>query len=173
MKIKVRPEARSESEIITQINDMAFGREDEGNLVNSLKKRLEFIPELSFIALFGDQPVGHLLLFPVIIKGESSNYKTLSLAPMSVMPEFQGLGIGSELIKTGLAKAKELGYKSVVVLGHADYYPKFGFTPASAWKITSPFEAPDENFMAIELIEGALTGKSGVIEYPNDFYKLT
>lgn len=172
MKIKVRPEARSESEIITQINDMAFGREDEGNMVNALKKRLEYIPEFSFIALFGDQPVGHLLLFPVTIKGEKSSFRTLSLAPMSVMPEFQGLGIGSELIKTGLAKAKEMGYNSVVVLGHASYYPKFGFLPASKWNITCPFEAPDENFMAVELTEGTLTGKSGIVEYPNDFFKL-
>lgn len=73
------------------------------------------------------------------------------------------------LILEALQKAKELGYRSVVVLGHPDYYPKFGFQKASLWGIKAPFEVPDAVFMAIELWEQALENVSGVVEYSRAF----
>ena len=88
---------------------------------------------------------------------------------MAVILDFQRQGVGSELIKRGMEKAKELGYNSIIVLGHKEYYSKFGFKRASEWNIKCCFEVPDEAFMAIELNYGALEGKAGTVEYPDEF----
>ena len=88
---------------------------------------------------------------------------------MAVLPKFQKKGIGGSLIIEGLKKAKELGYKSVIVLGHKEYYPKFGFKKASKWGIVCPFEVPDEYFMAIELTAETLSEKTGTVVYPQEF----
>ena len=88
---------------------------------------------------------------------------------MSVLPEFQKKSIGKLMVVYALQTAKDIGYDSVVVLGHPSYFPKFGFEPASTWKIKSPFPAPDEAFMAIELKFGSLQEKSGTVEFPAAF----
>ncbi len=154
------------------INDMAFGQEAEGILVEKLRKNKKFIKDLSLVACMGNEIVGHILFFPIEIKSEDSNFESLALAPMSVIPELQGLGIGSQLIENGLAKAKKMGYKSVIVLGHAEFYTKFNFAPASNFKISCPFEAPDEVFMALELEKDSLASVSGFVEYPKEFNHL-
>ncbi len=111
------------------------------------------------------------LFLPIVIKSGAGDkeYETISLAPLSVRPELQKQGIGGRLIKEGLEACKKLGYGSVIVLGHPEYYPKFGFEPASKWGIDDPFGAPEEAFMALELKEGALEGVSGVVDYPEEF----
>lgn len=81
----------------------------------------------------------------------------------------QRQGIGTRLLKYGLQKAKELGFESVIVLGHPEYYKKFGFKSASRWNIKCPFEVPDEVFMALELKENALNNASGIVRYPDVF----
>lgn len=169
MNITIRPETRSDYPVISQINDLAFGRENEGELIERLRKKPDFLKDLSLLALFDGQPVGHILFYPITITGKEKQSKVLALAPMSVMPEFQGLGIGSSLIEKGLLKAKGLGYKAVIVLGHKEYYPRFGFQPASKWEIKAPFETPDENFMALNLEEGYLETAPGIVEYPREF----
>jgi predicted N-acetyltransferase YhbS len=88
---------------------------------------------------------------------------------LAVLPELQKQGIGEKLITEGLRKAKELGFSSVIVVGHKDYYPKYGFEKASKWNIKCSFKVPDEAFMAIELNIGALTEKSGIVEFPKEF----
>lgn len=94
---------------------------------------------------------------------------SLALAPVSVAPEVHRKGVGSQLILAALEKAKQLGYHSVIVLGHPDYYPKFGFKPASLWKIRAPFEVPDEVFMVLELTENALEHTQGIVQYSKAF----
>jgi len=120
------------------------------------------------VADINNRIVGHILFSKIKIIGNSI-FETLALAPMAVLPEFQKRGIGSNLINRGMEKAKELGFDSVIVLGHKDYYPKFGFKRASKWNIKCCFEVPDEAFMAVELIDGALKGKEGTIKYPDEF----
>ncbi len=93
----------------------------------------------------------------------------LSLAPMSVHPNYQRKGIGSRLVREGLKQAKEKGYGSVIVVGHPEYYPRFGFNKASKFDIKVPFDAPDNAFMALELVENALQNVKGVVEYPTPF----
>ena len=94
---------------------------------------------------------------------------SLALAPVAVVPEQQKKGIGSQLIRTALKKAKEIGFQSIIVLGHPDYYPKFGFKPASLWNIRAPFEVPNEIFMALELTENSLENVQGVVHYSKPF----
>ncbi len=110
-------------------------------------------------------------MFPIIIRSATGEEKeTISLAPVAVRPDFQKKGIGEELIKEGLKSSdRQFGYDSVIVLGHPEYYPKFGFKKAGSWGIKDPFGAPAEAFMALELKEGALKGAGGVVEYPEEF----
>jgi putative acetyltransferase len=166
----VRGETPTDHRGITLINDLAFGQKQEGILVEKLRKKALFDPRLSLVAMEGDHMVGHILFFPVTIDSEDNSAETLSLGPMSVHPDFQRSGIGKMLVRSGLDVAKRLGYRSVVVLGHPEYYPKFGFIKASLYNIKDPFDAPGEAMMAIELDAGSLGFGGGVISYPPEFY---
>src|SRR5690554_6552013 len=107
--------------------------------------------------------VGHIMFTELLIKDGDRKYESLALAPLSVLPEYQNRGIGSKLILQGFNISKDLGYKSVIVLGHEKYYPRFGFKPASKWGIKAPFDVPDEAFMAIELEDGSLSSITGTV----------
>ncbi len=172
MKIQIRPENKNDYKIISMVNDMAFGQEAEGILIEKLRKNQKFIKELSLVACMGNEIVGHILFFPIKINSEKDSFDSLALAPMSVITEFQELGIGSQLIEEGIAKAKKLGHHSIIVLGHEKYYPRFGFVPASKFKITPPFDVPDSSFMAKEITPNALAYINGCVEYPKEFMTL-
>lgn len=138
-------------------------------LVNRLRKVKEFIPELSLVAKDDDKIVGHIMLTKINIKSENTQTESLALAPVSVLPEYQDKGIGSKLINESLKIAKKLGFKSIIVLGHDKYYPKFGFERASKYSISAPFDVPDSSFMALELVDNALNGVNGVVIYSDAF----
>lgn len=169
MKIDIRPEKESDFKAIYNTNVLAFGGTEEAVLVGKLRKTPNFISELSLVAKFNNKTVGHILFYPIEIAGDGNTAKTLALAPMSVLPQYQRKGIGGKMVKVGLSKAKKLGYDCVIVLGHEKYYPKFGFQPASKWGIKCPFEAPDASFMALELTPGVLTRSAGTVVYPKEF----
>jgi Predicted acetyltransferase len=168
MNTTIRTEKENDHKPIYDVNKLAFQQEDESKLIEKIRKGENFIPKLSIVAEIDNRIVGHILFSKIKIIGDS-DYESLALAPMAVIPEFQRRGVGSELIKNGLDKAKKLGFDSIIVLGHKEYYPKFGFQRASKWGIKCPFEVPDEVFMAIELTEKALEGKAGTVEYPDEF----
>lgn len=169
-KLNIRPENLEDFEAVYQINHSAFGREDEAKLVQSLRKNPAFVPELSLVAWVEEEIVGHILFTSIqILDEENKIHQSLALAPMAVKPDFQKMGIGGELIRCGLEKAKELNYQSVIVLGHEAYYPKFGFQPAEKWKIRAPFEVPSSCFFAMELYEDALKDVKGIVNYPQEF----
>lgn len=174
MPYLIRPETEGDYDQISEVNDMAFGTTAESFLILKLRNKIGFVPGLSLVTVDRDRVVGHILFNPVrIISRQGEPLISLSLAPMSVLPEYQRKGIGSALVREGLRRSKELAYGSVIVLGHAGYYPRFGFLPASLWQIICPFPAPDESFMALELISGALRGAiGGVVEYPPEFYEM-
>lgn len=167
--ITLRKETKTDYPGIRRINDIAFGRKAESRLIDLLRKKDEFVADLSIVAEQNEQLIGHILFTPIKIESGSESYQTLCLAPMSVLPEFQQKSIGKLLVIQGLQVAKDLGYNSVVVLGHPSFYPKFGFEPASKWGIKSPFPAPDEAFMAIELFRDCLKKVNGKVVFPPEF----
>jgi predicted N-acetyltransferase YhbS len=169
--ILIRKEVNEDLKSINEINDLAFDQNQESDLIDKLRKKAEFSDELSLVAIYGDKIVGHILFFMVSIIFEKGIHTTLSLGPVSVLPEHQNKGIGGELIRAGLKRAKELGFKSVVVLGHPEYYPRFGFRRASEWNIKDPFGAPEEAMMASELEKGSLDFGGGIIDYPQEYFE--
>jgi len=166
----IRPELKGDFEAVSKIHLSAFNQSFEAELVDNLRRHSLFAKSISLVALFKNLPVGHLLLFPVFIKGDRTVFATLSLAPMAVLPDFQRLGIGSKLVETALDEAKTSQFGSVIVLGHPGFYPRFGFKPASQFYIKSPFDVPDEAFMVAELEAGSLKGIAGTVEYPASFF---
>ena len=172
MKITIRPETEEDYEEITRIHDLAFNRINEGVLVERLRKTSCFVSELSLVAEYKDRVIGHILFYPIKINAGTRKCDSLALAPMAVHPAYQRRGIGSKLVEEGLTTAKELGFKSVIVLGHSEYYPRFGFEVASNWGIHAPFDVPDDVFFAMELKRNGLKDCRGTVEYPEEFNDL-
>jgi predicted N-acetyltransferase YhbS len=172
MDVKIRRETAGDHQNITVVNNLAFGQKNEGQLVMRLRKTKKFNPGLSLVAEVQGRIVGHILFYPIEIRSEDKVFPSLALAPMAVLPEYQRQGIGSQLVEEGLKKARKLGFSSVIVLGHAAYYPRFGFEPAGKWGIRPPFEVPDDVFMALELVRDGLKDIQGTVEYPPEFKSL-
>jgi len=170
LKVKIRREKPEDYSGVYIVNELAFEHENESILVDRLRKSKHFVPGLSLVAELDGKIIGHILFTKLkILDKKGVVYNSLSLAPMAVKPSYQNLGIGTALVKAGLEKASKQGFESVIVLGHDKYYPRFGFEPASKWKITCPYEVPDEVFMALELVPGALNHVSGKVQYPKEF----
>lgn len=149
---------------------MPFSEGNEDKLVVRLRNASAFIPELSLVAELGGQLVGHILFSPLVVDNGQEQFQSLVLGPVSVLTEFQKQGIGSQLILAGHQKAKELGFQSVILIGHPEYYPRFGYKPASTWGIKTQIPLPsDDVFMAVELVEGGLSGVSGMVIFPPEF----
>jgi putative acetyltransferase len=165
----IRPERPEDYPGIFAVNHRAFNRENEARLVESLRASPGFIPELSLVAEENGRLVGHILFSPAVLANEKEEISVLALAPMAVLPEVQNRGIGSALVRQGLDACRRLGHKLVIVLGHAEYYPRFGFRPARPLGIEAPFPVADEFWMAIELRPGAAQGLDGTIRYPEPF----
>lgn len=167
---EIRQETSADTPAVYAVNLAAFGADNEARLVDLLRADEAFIPELSIVATLDGQIAGHILFTKIKIIDESGReHDSLALAPMAVLPAFQRQGIGSQLVRYGLARAQALGYRSVIVLGHEHYYPKFGFMPAARWNIKPPFEAPAAAFMGIELVKDGLKSVSGTVRYPKAF----
>jgi predicted N-acetyltransferase YhbS len=168
----IRTENKQDFDSVYELNLQAFKQIEEPELVDKLRESDRFIPELSLVALIGKRVVGYILFTKIFIQSEGINKESLALAPMAVLPEMQKEGVGKELIRFGIDSARKLGYESIVVLGHADYYPKFGFTPASKFGIVAPWKVPDEVFMVLELKDNALKSVSGLVNYAQAFMDL-
>lgn len=150
--------------------DVPESDQSEVGLVTRLRKSSGYVPELSLVAEVDGGIEGHILFSKVRINGEGESHEALALAPVSVHPRSQGKGIGSNLIQEGHKIAAKLGYQSVVLLGHADYYPRFGYQKAADHQITFPFEAPDEACMVLDLSGEGLNKVSGEVTYPAVFF---
>ena len=168
----IRIENQEDFAAVYELNKKAFGQTEEPDLVDKLRESDRFIPDLSLVAEIDNKVVGHILFTKIFIQSEGVYKESLALAPMAVLPEIQKEGIGKQLIKRGVEKAKSLGYESIVVLGHTEYYPKFGFMPASKFGITAPWEVPDDVFMVLELKDNALKSVSGLVNYAQAFMEL-
>jgi len=167
--ITVRPERPDDHEAVFEINHEAFGGDSEARLVEALRRSPAFIPELSLVALDGSRTVGHILFTKILVRDSGQSHDALALAPMGVLPAHQKQGIGTALVRRGLQDARALGHSVVIVVGHPEYYPRFGFVPAKPLGIRAPFEVPSEAFMVLELRPNALKGVHGEVEYPPEF----
>ncbi len=165
--ITIRPEAPEDVAVIRRVNEEAFGGIVEADIVEKLRSRQGFA--LSLVATDVDKVVGHILFSPVAVESESTSFEVMALAPMAVLLAYQRKGIGSQLVRAGLEGCRRLGYEIVVLLGHPDYYPRFGFVPAMPKGIDCEFEAPDEAWMILELREGVLAGRKGTVKFQPEF----
>jgi putative acetyltransferase len=163
----VRPEKPEDIPAIRIVNRRAFGGAAEADLVDAL--RLNGKTVISLVAEDDGLIVGHIFFSPVVIQSKGAGLTGVGLAPLAVIPERQNQGIGSMLVERGLRRCREEGHPYVVVLGHPDYYPRFGFVPASRFGIKSEYDVADEVFMVMELREGALRGCAGVAKYQPEF----
>lgn len=175
MNIKIRQEQIIDYSVVDNLIKCAFGNVEESDhtehqLVGRLRKSDAFIPELSLVAEVDEEKiVGHILLTKVKIVSENKSVISLGVAPLSVLPEFQKQGIGGILLREAHIRASRLGYDSAVLLGHKDYYTRFGYKKASDFNIEFPFDVPEECCMAIELFPGALNGVQGIVRYSDPF----
>ena len=126
-------------------------------------------PAGSEARVVGGQVVGHVLVSLVTVTTEQGEVCLLGLAPLAVLPEQQGQGVGTMLVEVCLERLRRSGYAGVVVLGHPGYYPRFGFIPASRWGLRWELDAPDEAFMVLELSPGLLAGVRGVVRFRPEF----
>lgn len=161
-----RAETPADVTAVSAVNLAAFPTAEEAGLAEALRRDpLAWLPGLSVVAEAPDGTVaGHALL----TRCHVGDVPALALAPCAVLPDFQRQGAGSAAIRTALAAARDQGENLVLVLGHPEYYPRFGFTPASAFGIRAPFEAPDEAMMALAL-DPARPVPEGTIRYPAPF----
>lgn len=174
--VTIRAERPGELPTIMALVEKSFEHMEESDhqeqfLVERLHRSNTYVPELSLVAEdHSGTLVGYILLTEVEIRSEESAATTLAVAPLAVAPDCQGQGIGGRLLTESHKIAASLGYGSAVLLGHKDYYPRFGYRKSSDYNITFPFEAPQECCMVIELFPDSLTDVRGIVHYPDCFF---
>jgi putative acetyltransferase len=165
--ITIRPESPEDASAVRRLNELAFGQPAEADLVEKLRAACG--DALSLVAV-ADEVVGHILFTPVVVEDASTRVLGMGLAPMAVLPDRQRQGIGSQLVRRGVDLLRERRCPFVVVVGHPEYYPRFGFEPASAHALVSQWDGmPDAAFMVLILDDHAMAGVRGVARYRGEF----
>ena len=167
MNIAIRRATPADWPAIVDINDSAFGGAAESALIGALERLGR--PVISLVALADGIPAGHIFFSPVRIQSPGPPIPAAALAPMAVSPRFQRRGIGSQLVDAGLRECADEGYQVVVVVGHPHFYRRFRFRPAADAGLASVYSDAGDAFMALELTAGVLGGRTGVVEYPDEF----
>lgn len=177
MNIRIKQEESAELSEICKLIEVAFANMQESDhqehlLVDRLHKSDTYIPELSLVAKTDKgEIVGYILLTKVEIVSGSEVHTSLAVAPLAVLPEYQDKGIGGMLLMEVHKRAAALGYGTAVLLGHKDYYPRFGYREAIKYGIEFPFDVPSEYCMVIELIPDTLHNVNGIVRYPSAFFE--
>ena len=160
--MRIRPEEGKDWAPVRLVNESAFETCVEARLVARLREEAQ--PVISLVAEENDEVVGHII-FPPVSLGGHAHLRMMGLGPMAVLPKLQRKGIGAALIRAGLEQCKQLGAGAVVLVGHPEFYSRFGFRPASRFQLTCEFEVPEEAWMALELESEFLADVSGKIKY--------
>jgi putative acetyltransferase len=162
--LTIRLERPEDASRVRHVNELAFGQSIEADLVERLRRA--GTGSLSLVGDDDDAVVGHILFTPVVVESAGRRIIGMGLAPMAVLPDRQRQGIGSQLVRRGLAILRERGCPFVVVVGHPAYYPRFGFERASMHGLASQWvDVPGEAFMVVILDAPAMAGVSGVAKY--------
>lgn len=172
--LSIRTESPADHKIVENLVQAAFAQSEysdqqEHHLVARLRQSEVFIPDLALVAEAAGQILGYILLTQIEIRAEDQTHPALALAPVAVLPSAQGQGIGGQLIEAAHERARALGHQCIVLLGHADYYPRFGYVPCVQHGIKLPFDVPPENCMVFGLQPGALNLINGEVVYPPEF----
>ncbi|MFH1006340.1 MAG: N-acetyltransferase [Candidatus Latescibacterota bacterium] len=160
--MRIRAEEEEDWAAVYALHVSAFETECEADLVEVLRQQVK--PIVSLVAEVGGAVVGHIMFSAVEVPPYPS-LTAMGLGPMAVAPAHQNKGSGSALVWAGLDQCRKKGVAAVFVLGHPEYYPRFGFVPSSHFDIACEYEVPEEVFMALELKSGALRGKRGTVIY--------
>jgi putative acetyltransferase len=165
--IEVRAENSDDIPAINRINELAFGRPNEAALVDRLRQAAD--PYISLVATDSGQAVGHIFFSPVWIESQDALSTGMGLGPLAVLPEHQNRGVGSLLVREGLRECQHIGRELIVVVGHAAYYPRFGFVQADQKGLRCEYPVRPEVFMVAELKPSALMGVHGLVKYRPEF----
>jgi putative acetyltransferase len=165
--LQVRPEAPSDAGTIREVLGAAFARPQEARLVDALRERVR--PYVGLVAVADGRVIGHVAFSAAILHCYGAEFGIVALGPMAVQPARQRHGVGSALVREGLAACRRLGQDVVVVVGHPAFYPRFGFVPARPRGLLCELPVPDEVFMVAELTLNALRGRRGVVRYAPEF----
>ena len=164
--VEIRHDTPDDYPAIRELHERAFGGPAEATLVEMLRAAGKIV--VSLVAVHQERVVGHILFSPVTVGDVPEGLRAVGLAPMSVLPELQNRGIGSRLVHEGLEACRRRGEEVVVVLGHAAYYPRFGFVKAKDRGLDNEYGA-DESFMVLELKKGTLQSVHGLVKYAREF----
>lgn len=164
---RIRPEAPADLAAARAVYEAAFGRPDEARVVDALRGRAD--PYIGLVAVEDGEIIGHIAFSPATLYCYNAPYTILALGPMAVRPDRQRHGVGSALVREGLEACRRLDHEVIVVLGHAAFYPRFGFVTARPLGVMCEYPVPDEAFMLAELSPGALRGRRGVVSYAREF----
>jgi len=166
--ISIREEQPGDHAAIRNLTTFAFGGPCEAQIIDALRSACPGL--VSLVAVEDGRIVGYILFSQVTIEGTRDTISGMGLGPMAVLQEYQGRGIGTDLVRHGLARLREEGCPFVIVLGHPDYYPRFGFVPASLYGLISQWEGvPDEAFMVMIIDDDSMNGVHGVVRYRDEF----
>ena len=164
--VQVRDERPADGDAVRAVNEAAFGQPAEANLVEALHRADAAI--VALVAVSDAAVVGHILFSPVTVE-HAAGRRFAGLAPMAVAPDRQKQGVGGLLVREGLARCQALGCDGVVVVGHPDYYPRFGFVPAHTLGLRCEYDVPPEVFMALALPGRSVEGASGLVRFHEAF----
>lgn len=164
--VEIREARHEDQTAIRRVHEQAFGRPGEADLVARLHEANKVT--VSLVSAGEGQITGHILFSPVSVACAGPSFTAAGMGPVAVLPEHQGRGTGSDLIRRGLAECRAAGLDLVVVLGEPQFYQRFGFARASDHGLDNEYGV-DEHFMVLELAEGALAKASGLVRYSAEF----
>lgn len=171
MEVTIRDEQAGDVIAVRQLNEVAFGQPREARLVDLLRGRGGIL--LSLVAVVDGRVIGHILFSPVRIQASHGEVSGAGLGPMAVLPGFQRKGIGSKLVARGTGRLRANGCPFIVVLGHPEYYPRFGFVAAGRHGLRCQWEVPEEAFMVLPLDPSRLGAIQGEVRYRDEFATVT
>ncbi len=160
----IRPETPADHEAVARLLTDAFGGPAEARLVDLLRATDDYVPDLTLVADIDGEVVGHIAFSRVKVGEETA----LALAPMAVAPAHQRSGVGTALAQAALERAADRAEAAVIVLGHPEYYPRFGFVPAADYGVLAPWDVPPEAWM-VHLLPAYDPAARGLVTYAAAF----